>query len=188
MLRAPFDQTTTEGTAWSSTMEEPSPPRSLSSQPLALPAPQCQDAHAPALSSRTITRKLKIIIIIATLNHCPFEQPTTVTHENEGADEADGLPLQFSNPAHGDLRDTSFGRWHSVLFVQPQAVVTRQRSMPASSIFRKAHNGEMTLSRATSQQPHCHLPQNRCKAKKTKKKPTCAFFFVSRKLYQSLQT
>ena len=71
MLRAPFDQTTTEGTAWSSTMEEPSPIRSLSSQPLALPAPQCQDAHAPALLSRTITRKLKIIIIIATLNHCP---------------------------------------------------------------------------------------------------------------------
>lgn len=50
-------------------------------------------------------------------NNCHFEplskmeQPTTVvTHENEGADEADGLPLQFSNPAHGDLRDTSFGR------------------------------------------------------------------------------
>lgn len=34
----------------------------------------------------------------------------------------------------------------SLLFVQPQAVVTRQRSMPASSIFRKARNGEMTLS------------------------------------------
>lgn len=64
----------------------------------------------------------------------------------------------------------------SLLFVQPQAVVTRQRSMPASSIFRKAHNGEMTLSRATSQQPHCHLPQNRCKAKKTKKTNLCFFF------------
>lgn len=76
----------------------------------------------------------------------------------------------------------------SLLFVQPQAVVTRQRSMPASSIFRKAHNGEMTLSRATSQQPHCHLPQNRCKAKKTKKNQLVLFFFVSRKLYQSLQT
>lgn len=67
----------------------------------------------------------------------------------------------------------------SLLFVQPQAVVTRQRSMPASSIFRKAHNGEMTLSRATSQQPHCHLPQNRSKAKKNKKNQLVLFFLLA---------
>lgn len=72
------------------------------------PVPRC--SHSCSLVKNYHKLKIIIIIIIATLNHCPFEQPTTVTHENEGADEADGLPLQFSNPAHGDLRDTSFGR------------------------------------------------------------------------------
>lgn len=189
MLRAPFDQTTTEGTAWSSTMEEPSPIHSLSSQPLALPAPQCQDAHAPALLSRTITRKLKIIIIIATLNHCPkwSNQPLLLHMRTKE------LMRQMGSPSSSQIQPMEIsGIPHS-------EDDTKSPLCAATSSCNKAEINAsiLYLSKSTMVKwhflepppsSHIVISHKTDVRQKKQKKPTCAFFFVSRKLYQSLQT
>lgn len=142
------------------------PPRS--------PVPRCSHTYSLAKNYLTFNKKGKIIII-ATLNHCP-SATNHCSYTWEGRSwwgRWASPPVVRSSPWKSQGYIIQKMTQSLLLLVKPQAVVTRQRSMPASSILWRAHNGEMILSRATSKKPHWLFPQNRVRRKK---KTTCAFF------------